>query len=170
MAGDGATVSLTGAVGAQGVYPIERPTRTLADAAGRAVLRSTRCAGFRHVRVRPARSGLRISTIIPSSIFRCATAIRSSLRVTPVRSPHWGPPPRRPACRPEPLRARGHRAGRWIDCHRLRSNNVFVFRNEPGDLNQVLGRDDLVGAQRMIYVLNLPSQRSVHRPDFVIRR
>lgn len=29
LAGDGATVSLTGSVGAQGVYPIERPTRTL---------------------------------------------------------------------------------------------------------------------------------------------
>ncbi|SFQ96766.1 polysaccharide export outer membrane protein [Poseidonocella sedimentorum] len=29
LAGDGATVSLVGAVGAQGVYPIERPTRTL---------------------------------------------------------------------------------------------------------------------------------------------
>ena len=29
MAGDGATVSLIGGVGAQGVYPIERPTRTL---------------------------------------------------------------------------------------------------------------------------------------------
>ena len=29
LAGDGATVSLIGGVGAQGVYPIERPTRTL---------------------------------------------------------------------------------------------------------------------------------------------
>ena len=28
-AGDGSTVSLSAAVGAQGVYPIERPTRTL---------------------------------------------------------------------------------------------------------------------------------------------
>ena len=30
LAGDGATVAIVGAVGAQGVYPIERPTRTLA--------------------------------------------------------------------------------------------------------------------------------------------
>lgn len=30
LAGDGATVSVMGGVGAQGVYPIERPTRTLA--------------------------------------------------------------------------------------------------------------------------------------------
>ncbi len=30
QAGDGATVAISGAVGAQGVYPIERPTRTLA--------------------------------------------------------------------------------------------------------------------------------------------
>ena len=36
MAGDGATVSLIGGVGAQGVYPIERPTRTLTAMLARA--------------------------------------------------------------------------------------------------------------------------------------
>ncbi|MEL7389733.1 MAG: polysaccharide biosynthesis/export family protein, partial [Pseudomonadota bacterium] len=36
VAGDGATVSLVGAVGAQGVYPIERPTRTLSSMLARA--------------------------------------------------------------------------------------------------------------------------------------
>ena len=48
---------------------------------------------------------------------------------------------------------------------------VFVFRNEPEAIsNQVLGRDDLVGAQRMIYVLNLtqPNGLFIAR-DFVIR-
>lgn len=35
-AGDGSTVSLVGAVGAQGVYPIQRPTRTLSKMLARA--------------------------------------------------------------------------------------------------------------------------------------
>lgn len=48
---------------------------------------------------------------------------------------------------------------------------VFVLRNEPAEIaNQVLGRDDLVGAQRLVYVLNLtqPNGLFVAR-DFVIR-
>ncbi|MGR3483046.1 polysaccharide biosynthesis/export family protein, partial [Salipiger marinus] len=36
LAGDGSSVSLVGAVGAQGVYPIERPTRTLSAMLARA--------------------------------------------------------------------------------------------------------------------------------------
>jgi polysaccharide export outer membrane protein len=36
LAGDGSTVSLIGSVGAQGVYPIERPTRTLSTMLARA--------------------------------------------------------------------------------------------------------------------------------------
>ncbi len=36
LAGDGATVSLIGGIGAQGVYPIERPTRTLTAMLARA--------------------------------------------------------------------------------------------------------------------------------------
>ena len=48
---------------------------------------------------------------------------------------------------------------------------VFVFRNEPAEIaGQVLGRDDLQGAQRMVYVLNLtqPNGLFIAR-DFVIR-
>ena len=48
---------------------------------------------------------------------------------------------------------------------------VFVFRNEPPEIsNIVLGRSDLVGAQRLIYVLDLtePNGLFVAR-DFLIR-
>lgn len=59
LAGNGATVSVTGAVGGQGVYPIERPTRTLgtmlAQAGGVAVppeiARVTLTRGARSVQV-----------------------------------------------------------------------------------------------------------------------
>jgi polysaccharide export outer membrane protein len=48
---------------------------------------------------------------------------------------------------------------------------VFVFRNEAAEIaNPLLGRDDLIGAQRMIYVINLtePNGMFIAR-DFVIR-
>ena len=48
---------------------------------------------------------------------------------------------------------------------------VFVFRNEPADIaNQVLGRDDLIGPQRLVYVLNLTEPNGMFMArDFVIR-
>ena len=48
---------------------------------------------------------------------------------------------------------------------------VFVFRNEPAEIaNEVLGRKDLQGAQRLIYVLNLKEPNGLFLArDFVIR-
>jgi len=48
---------------------------------------------------------------------------------------------------------------------------IFVLRNEPAEIsNIVLGRDDLVGAQRLIYVLDLTKPNGLFQArDFVIR-
>ena len=48
---------------------------------------------------------------------------------------------------------------------------VFVFRNEASEIaGQVLGRNDLVGAQRLVYVLNLTEPNGLFLArDFVIR-
>ena len=48
---------------------------------------------------------------------------------------------------------------------------VFVFRNEPAEIaNAVLGRKDLQGAQRMIYVLDLTQPNGMFEArDFLIR-
>lgn len=48
---------------------------------------------------------------------------------------------------------------------------VFVFRNEPAEIaNAVLGRNDLVGAQRMVYVLDLTQPTGMFEArDFLIR-
>jgi polysaccharide export outer membrane protein len=48
---------------------------------------------------------------------------------------------------------------------------VFVFRNEPEEIaNQLVGRDDLVGTQRMIYVLDLTEPNGMFMArDFAIR-
>ena len=48
---------------------------------------------------------------------------------------------------------------------------IFVLRNEPDEVaNVVLGRDDLIGAQRMVYVLDLTQPNGMFQArDFVIR-
>jgi len=48
---------------------------------------------------------------------------------------------------------------------------VFVFRNEPPEIaNQVLGRSDLRGTQRMVYVLDLTAPTGMFEArDFLIR-
>ena len=48
---------------------------------------------------------------------------------------------------------------------------VFVFRNEPEEVaEQVLGRSDLTGAQRMVYVTDLTKPNGMFMArDFVIR-
>ena len=48
---------------------------------------------------------------------------------------------------------------------------VFVFRNEPAAIaNEVLGRTDLQGAQRLVYILDLTQPNGMFMArDFVIR-
>jgi polysaccharide export outer membrane protein len=48
---------------------------------------------------------------------------------------------------------------------------VFVFRNEPQDIaNAVLGRNDLLGTQRMVYVLDLTEPTGMFEArDFLVR-
>ena len=48
---------------------------------------------------------------------------------------------------------------------------MFIFRNEPQEIaEQVLGRNDLQGAQRMVYVLDLTQPNGMFMArDFVIR-
>ena len=48
---------------------------------------------------------------------------------------------------------------------------VFVLRNEPAEIaNQVLGRNDLQGAQRLVYVLDLTKPNGMFMArDFSIR-
>ena len=47
----------------------------------------------------------------------------------------------------------------------------FVFRNEPAEIaNAVLGRQDLVGDQRMVYVLDLTQPTGMFEArDFLVR-
>ena len=177
LAGDGATVSLTGAVGAQGVYPIERPTRTLATMLAQAggvaiepeiaqvsVIRGghTGTIWFEDLYDHPEldialRNGDKILVEGDTRSFTALGATAAQARV-PFDSQNLSA-----------LEAIAQVGG--LIATASDPTGVFVFRNEAPEIsNQVLGRDDLIGAQRMVYVLNLtqPNGLFIAR-DFVIR-
>lgn len=177
VAGDGSTVSLTGAVGGQGVYAIERPTRTLSTMLARAggvaiepeiaqvtVIRGSNQGKiwfqdlFNHPELDIAlRGGDRILVEADSRSFTALGATSAQARV-PFESQDLSAL--------EAIAQVGGLISTTSD-----PTGVFIFRNEPAEIaNQVLGRDDLVGAQRMVYVLNLtqPNGLFIAR-DFVVR-
>ncbi len=177
VAGDGSTVSLVGSIGAQGVYPIERPTRTLSamlaqaggvtiepDIAQITVIRGSQQGRiwfqdlFDHPGLDIAlRGGDRILVEEDRRAFTALGATSTQSRV-PFESQDLSA-----------LEAIAQVGG--LISTSSDPTGVFVFRNEPAEIaGQVLGRTDLEGAQRMVYVLNLtePNGLFVAR-DFVIR-
>ena len=177
LAGDGATVSLTGAVGAQGIYPIERPTRTLATMLAQAggvtiepeiaqvnVIRGRKQGKiwFQDLYSHPEldialRGGDKILVEQDTRSFTALGATSTQSRV-PFESQDLSA-----------LEAIAQVGGLLS----LSSDptGVFIMRNEPAEIaGQVLGRDDLVGAQRMVYVLNLKEPNGLFTArDFVVR-
>jgi polysaccharide export outer membrane protein len=177
LAGDGATVSLSGAVGGQGVYPIERPTRTLSsmlanaggvtiqpDIAQVTVIRGQQKGKiwFQDLYDHPEldialRGGDRILVEEDTRSFTALGATSAQARV-PFESQDLSA-----------LEAIAQVGG--LISTASDPTGVFILRNEPAEIaNPVLGRDDLVGAQRLVYVLNLtqPNGLFIAR-DFVIR-
>ena len=177
VAGDGATVSMVGAVGAPGVYPIERPTRTLtamlAQAGGVAiapevaqiVINRGQHQGkiwFQDLYDHPEldialRGGDRILIEEDTRAFTALGATTSQARV-PFQTQELSA-----------LEAIAQVGG--LISTSSDPTGVFVFRNEPAEIaGQVLGRDDLQGAQRMVYVLNLTEPNGMFMArDFAIR-
>ena len=177
VAGDGSTVTLSGAVGGQGVYPIERPTRTLsamlAAAGGIAIspevaqitiLRGNQRSKiwFQDLYEHPEydialRGGDRILVEQDTRSFTALGATNGQARVafeTQTLSA---------------VEAIAQVGG--LSTVSADPTGVFVMRNEPAEIaNQVLGRDDLVGAQRMVYVLDLTRPNGMFMArDFSIR-
>jgi polysaccharide export outer membrane protein len=177
VAGDGATVSVTGAVTQQGVFPIERPTRTLAamlaQAGGvtvapeTAVVRLIRGGQtgrvwyedlFEDPRADIAlRGGDRVLVEADSRTF---TALGATGQQSQVRFET------RNITAIEAIAQVGGLQSTTAD-----PTGVFVFRNEPAEIaGQVLGRTDLIGPQRMVYVLDLTEPNGLFLArDFVIR-
>jgi polysaccharide export outer membrane protein len=177
MAGDGATVSLIGGVGAQGVYAIERPNRTLtamlATAGGITlppeITQITLIRGshkgtiwLQDLYSEPQldvalRGGDRILVEEDTRFFTALGATGAQQKV---------PFDTQSISAIEALARVGGLSTGIAD-----PTGIFVFRNEPQDIaGAVLGRDDLVGPQRMIYVLDMTSPNGVFiARDFAIR-
>ena len=177
LAGDGSTVSLVGAVGGQGVYAIERPTRTLSAMLARAggvtiqpeVAQVTVLRGGEQGKIWfqdlyknprfdiPLRGGDRILVEQDTRAFTALGATGTQARVTFETQT---------LSAVEAIAQVGGLVPTASD-----PTGVFVFRNEPADIaNQVLGRSDLVGAQRLVYVLDLTQPNGMFMArDFVIR-
>ena len=177
IAGDGATVSLVGSVGGQGVYPIERPTRTLSTMLAKAggvtiepeiaqvtVLRgnSRGQIWLQDLYENPEldialRGGDRILVEEDTRAFTSLGATGTQSRVS-FETKNMSA-----------IEAIAQVGG-------IRSavgdpTGVFIFRNEAPEIaNQVLGRDDLIGAQRLVYVLDLTRPNGMFMArDFVVR-
>lgn len=177
IAGDGSTVSLVGSVGGQGVYAIERPTRTLSAMLARAggvtiepeIAQITVIRGhakgkiwFQDLFDNPEfdialRGGDRILVEEDTRAFTALGATGTQARV-PFETQNISAV--------EAIAQVGGLLSASAD-----PTGVFVFRNEPAEIaNQVLGRDDLIGAQRMVYVLDLTEPNGMFMArDFVIR-
>lgn len=177
LAGDGSTVTLMGSVSAQGVYPIERPTRTLAAMLARA-------GG---IAIEPETAKVTVS--------------RGNQSGTIWLTDLWEHPQLDIALRPgdtivveeddrsfTALGATGGQSRVKFDTQTISAieaiaqvgglntsladpTGVFVFRNEKAEIaNIVLGRSDLQGDQRMVYVLDLTAPTGMFEArDFVIR-
>lgn len=177
LAGDGATVSLVGAIGGQGVYPIERPTRTLASMLAKAggvtiepeiaqvtVIRNGQRGKvwFEDLYDNPEfdialRPGDRILVEGDTRSFTALGATGSQARV-PFES--------QTLSGVEAIAQVGGLLSNAAD-----PTGVFIMRNEPAEIaNQVLGRNDLQGAQRMVYVLDLTEPNGMFMArDFAVR-
>ena len=177
VAGDGSTVTLSGAVGAQGVYPIERPTRTLsamlASAGGVAIdpqvaiVRVTRGGTTGKVWLQDlyANPGLDIA-LRPGDQIVVEEDIRAYTALGATGAQNRVPFETQTLSAIEAIAVVGGLSSATAD-----PTGVFVFRNEPAEIaNAVLGRTDLQGDQRMVYVLDLTQPTGMFEArDFLVR-
>ncbi len=177
LAGDGATVSVVGGASAQGVYPIERSSRMLtsmiAAAGGIAVSPSValvtvtrgqhvETAYLQDLYTNPhldiaLRDGDTIFIEEDTRGFTVLGATGTQNRVefdTDIITA---------------IEALAQVGG--LNPSLANPTGVFVFRNEPEAVAKaVLGRDDIVGTQRMVYVLDLTAPNGMFQArDFVMR-
>lgn len=177
VAGDGATVSVTGDVGAQGVYPIERSTRSLASMIAKAggvtadpeitevkVTRGKRSGTARLKDIYenpemdiPVRPG---DIILVQEDPRSFTALGALGAQTRVKFP---------SVKMNAVEAIAQVGG--LQTNYADPTGVFVLRDERSDLvNEMLGRTDLTGRQRVAYVINLTDPEGIFNArDFLVR-
>lgn len=176
-AGDGATVSVVGDIGGQGVYPIERPTRTLSAMIARAggvsvdpeVAQVTVTRGGQTGTVRlkdiyenPAMDiALRPGDVVlVQADPRSFTAMGATGAQSRVQFE---------AASLTAIEALAQVGG--LQTNVADPTGVFVLREESDDIaNAILGRKDLRGPQRVTYILNLTKPEGLFNArEFQIR-
>ena len=177
VAGDGATVSVMGGVGKQGVYPIERPTRTLAAMlakAGGVVVQPeiaqitiTRDTHTDKVWLTDLYSNPKFDIALrPGDIIlveedqRAFTVMGAAGKQERVQFETQ---------EMSAIEAVAQAGG--LNTNFADPTGVFVFREEtPEVANSVLGRSDITQPVRMAYVLNLTEPSGIFNArDFMIR-
>ena len=176
-AGNGATVVVTGDVNGQGIFPIERPTRMLSGMLAAAGGASVNPDIARVTVLRGGHSG----SVWYQDIFRDPAvdiALRADDRIIveedsrrftalgATGSQTVVPFEERVISAIDAIASVG-----GLNPARADPTGVFVLRNEAEEIARlVLGRDDLIGAQRMVYVLDLTAPNGMFDArDFLIR-
>lgn len=177
LAGDGTSVSIAGGVTGQGVYPIERPTRTLSAMLTRAggvaipteIAQVTVIRGgmrekvwFADLYTNPSfdialRNGDRILVEEDSRTFTALGATTSQQSVDFDQQELSA------------IEALARVGG--LSANQADPTGIFVLRDEHESIAQtVLARPDLTGPQRMVYVLDLTQPTGLFEArDFMIR-
>jgi len=175
LAGDGTTVSVVGAVGAPGIYAIERPTRTLSQMLARAggtpvaadIARVTVTRGSHTGQVWfedvyaphndiALRGGDKILVEADTRSFTALGATGAQSRV-PFETQTISA-----------IEAIAQVGG--LNPNLADPTGVFVLRNEPEDIAEALVGEDLTGTQRVIYLLDLTRPNGLFfARDFAIR-
>jgi polysaccharide biosynthesis/export protein len=177
LAGDGSTVSVAGFAGAQGVYPIERPTRTLSAMLAKAggvtiepevaIVRVTRGGKTGQVWLQDLFSnpGLDIA-LRPGDRIVVERDTRAFVALGATGAQNRVPFETQTLSAIEAIAILGGLNSATAD-----PTGVFVFRNEPAEIaNAVLGRKDLQGDQRLVYVLDLTQPTGMFEArDFLVR-
>ncbi|MGV8985384.1 MAG: polysaccharide biosynthesis/export family protein [Cypionkella sp.] len=177
VAGNGSTVTVAGSVAGQGNYPIEAPTRTLtamiAKAGGAsiplpvAVVRVTRGGRSEKVWLQDLYSNPKLDIALRSGdqiVVEQDSRSFVALGATGVQNKV--PFQTQTLSALEAIATVG-----GLNTNIADPKGVFVLRNEPAEIaNAVLGRNDLVGDQRMVYVLDLTQPTGMFEArDFLIR-
>ena len=176
-AGEGSSVSLAGSVGGPGIYPIELTTRTLAAMLAMAggisiepaiaLVRVTRGGQTGKVWLQDLydNPGLDIALragdqIVVEQDTRAFTALGATGQQNRMQFDS------KTLSAIEAIATVGGLATNTAD-----PTGVFVLRNESAEIaNAVLGRNDLIGDQRMVYVLDLTQPTGLFDArDFLIR-
>ena len=177
LAGDGSTVTILGAIGAPGVYPIERPTRTLASMIARAsgvaiapsvaIVRVTRGTQTGKVWLQDLYSNPSLDIALrPGDAIVVEEDTRAFTALGATGTQNRVPFETQTLSAIEAIAIVG-----GLDTNRADPTGFFVFRNEPAEIaNAVLGRRDLQGDQRLVYVLDLTQPTGMFEArDFLIR-